>query len=191
MKYHIPAVIFAGGKSSRMGEDKALLPFDGYRTLTHYQYERLQKLFSSVFISTKEKKFDFEATLIYDTYHVNSPLGALVTLFETLHVAEVFVLSVDAPFVNDSVINTIMENRKEEYDAIIAKTHHGIQPLCGIYRRAILPLAKTALHENQHKLTQLLHHANTLYLPFEEETLFANLNHPHEYAKALETLKKR
>jgi len=37
------AIIFAGGKSSRMGRDKALLPFGGYDTLTEYQYRRLSQ----------------------------------------------------------------------------------------------------------------------------------------------------
>lgn len=44
MLLDIPCVIFAGGKSSRMGEDKALLPFGNFKTLTQYQLTRLQKV---------------------------------------------------------------------------------------------------------------------------------------------------
>jgi len=62
------AIIFAGGKSSRMGRDKALLPFGEYSTLCEYQYQRLAKIFETVHISTKEAKFDFDAPLIYDLY---------------------------------------------------------------------------------------------------------------------------
>jgi len=43
--FDIPCVILCGGKSSRMGEDKALLPFGEYSTLVQYQYERLQSVF--------------------------------------------------------------------------------------------------------------------------------------------------
>ena len=51
---NIPCVILAGGKSSRMGEDKSLLPFPPYKTLTHYQYQRLNKIFKNVYISSKD-----------------------------------------------------------------------------------------------------------------------------------------
>jgi len=57
----IPCVIFAGGKSSRMGEDKSLLPFSSFKTLTEFQLSRLSKIFKNVYISTKEKnKFEFK-----------------------------------------------------------------------------------------------------------------------------------
>ena len=49
----IPLIIFAGGKSSRMGEDKALLPFGGYPTLTQFQYIKLRKNFQNIYISAK------------------------------------------------------------------------------------------------------------------------------------------
>jgi len=78
MIQHIPAIIFAGGKSSRMGRDKALLPFGGYQSLAQYQYNKLKTIFKDVYISTKKNKFDFEANLIYDTYQINSPLGEFI-----------------------------------------------------------------------------------------------------------------
>ncbi|HGZ69822.1 MAG TPA: molybdenum cofactor guanylyltransferase, partial [Nitratifractor sp.] len=77
------AVILAGGKSSRMGSDKALLPFGGYPTLAEYQYRRLSILFENVYISTKEDKFDFEAPLILDKEKSSSPLLAAASIFET------------------------------------------------------------------------------------------------------------
>ncbi|MDP1784432.1 MAG: NTP transferase domain-containing protein, partial [Sulfuricurvum sp.] len=43
MLFDLPCILFAGGKSSRMGSDKSLLPFGGYPTLAQYQYERLSK----------------------------------------------------------------------------------------------------------------------------------------------------
>jgi len=58
------AIIFAGGKSSRMGRDKALLPFGGYDTLTEYQYRRLSKIFNRVYISTKNDKFNFNGQFL-------------------------------------------------------------------------------------------------------------------------------
>jgi len=184
MKYQMPAVVFAGGKSSRMGEDKALLPFGGFSTLAQYQYERLKRYFEKVYLSAKEDKFDFEAALIRDNYGVSSPLAGIVSVFETLDAEEVFILSVDAPFINKGVIDTLMEEKRERYDAVIAKTSNGMQPLCGIYRRSLLPLAKAALQEERHRLTHLLKEGKCRSVVFEDESPFANLNHPHEYEAA-------
>ena len=187
MKYNIPAVLFAGGKSSRMGKDKALLPFGKYNSLSEFQYKRLQKLFKEVYLSTKISKFDFDATLIRDLYEESSPLVGIVSIFESLPVEEVFILSVDAPFVTMQIITALMGHPKV-HDAIIAKSPKGIEPLCGIYRRSILSVAKKHLEEKNHKLTSLLQKADTCFIDFEESSPFMNLNHPHEYKSALKLI---
>jgi len=186
MKHNIPAVIFAGGKSSRMGEDKALLPFGGYPTLSQYQYVRLAKLFHHVYLSAKENKFNFEAALLEDIYPEDSPLVALVSIFETLKVEKVFVLSVDAPFVSKEIIAKLI-SIQEHTDVVVAKSSSGLQPLCAVYHRSILTRAKQHLEANNHRLTSLLTHANTHTIYFENDDLFSNLNHPHEYNEALKS----
>ena len=188
MKPYDTAVIFAGGKSSRMGRDKSLLPFGEHKTLTAFQYEKLQTLFKTVYISTKEEKFDFDAKLIKDCYKESSPLVGLLSIFETLDIEEVFVLSVDAPFVDTEAINLIMEIDSEGYDAVIAKSPNGIEPLCGRYKKSILPLLQKHYSEKNHRLQNLLNAAKTYTLSFKDDTLFSNLNHPEEYEKALKRL---
>ena len=190
MKYDIPAVLFAGGKSTRMGKDKALLPFAGYHSLSEYQYERLSKNFSHVYISAKENKFDFPVQLISDTYDESSPLVGIASVFETLEAEAVFILSVDAPFVNRSVIDALFKAQGES-DAIIAKSESGRQPLCGIYKRTVLPCAQAQIEANDHKIGNLLKKVRTQFIEFEDDSLFINLNHPHEYEKALNALKDR
>jgi len=184
MRYKIPAIVFAGGKSSRMGKDKALLPFGGAKSISEFQYRRLGTLFEKVYLSVKKEKFDFPAPLILDLYEESSPLVGLVSAFETLDTEEVFILSVDAPFVDEKVIEKLLLPHTG-YDAVIAKTPGGTQPLCGIYRRSILPLAKEYLTKNLHRLNHLLQHAQTHYVSFDDDAPFLNLNHPHEYEKAL------
>lgn len=51
----LPLVIIAGGKSSRMGSDKALLPFGGCATLTQFQLQRLKPFFQSLHVSAKSR----------------------------------------------------------------------------------------------------------------------------------------
>ena len=181
--YKLPAVIFAGGKSSRMGKDKALLPFAQYHSLSEFQYQKLNKLFDRVYLSAKEDKFNFECPILKDQYKESSPLVGIVSLFEILKDEAVFILSVDAPLVDKEIIATLIKsyNDTPTFAAIIAKSPKGIEPLCGIYTRAILPLAKAYLHNNNHKLTKLLEESNSKFVPFQSIKPFTNLNTPEEY----------
>jgi len=178
-------VIMAGGKSSRMQTDKALLPFKGYNSLAQYQYERLKPFFSKIYLSAKENKFDFEVEMICDISEESSPLVALVSIFETLKdLDEVAILSVDAPFVDGVVFERLWENLKEDSDAIVSSSPNGLEPLCAIYRRTILATAKEMLAENRHRLQTLLERVQTQKLLFLEEKLFMNLNYPFEFESA-------
>jgi len=189
MQYNIPAVLFAGGQSSRMGKDKTLLPFSGYRSLSEFQYVRLGKLFKTVYISAKNDKFDFQANIIKDLYEVASPLVGIISVFESLEADEVFILSADAPFVDKKVIDVLMHNRKE-YDAVIARTESGKQPLCGIYKRSVLPVAQENFKAEDHRIGNLLNRVDTKFVFFEDDAVFSNLNHPHEYEEAVKRITK-
>jgi len=179
------AVVFAGGKSSRMGKDKALLPFSDHTSLAEYQYRRLSKLFDKVYISAKSDKFDFDVNIIVDCYEDSSPLVALISIFETLDVNEIFVLSVDAPFVGEEIIKKLYAEAKEDSVAIVAESNHGLEPLCGIYRRTILKKAKEALSLNRHRLVSLLNEVGGQKIKIDDTESFMNLNHPFEYEEAM------
>ena len=185
--FHINCVIFAGGKSSRMGQDKSLLPFGGFESLTKYQYQRLPKLFENVYISAKNNKFDFDAEIIEDspTDNLYAPTAGFEAMFKKLEDERVFVLSVDTPFVGEEEIRALLKNDNESVDAVIAETASGSHPMCGIYHRSLLRAFETMLKEDNHRLGQLLKGSKTNYVMFKNEEAFANLNHPHEYEEAL------
>jgi molybdopterin-guanine dinucleotide biosynthesis protein A len=187
---NITAIIIAGGKSSRMGRDKALLPFGGYSSLAQFQYQRLQKIFERVYLSAKCDKFDFDAKVIEDRYETSSPLVALLSIFETLEVDEVFVLSVDTPFVDKKVIHMLSHQCEKDVDVVVAKHSDRVQPLCAIYRRSILPLLYQHYHANNHKLHHLLEEASTTYVTFDNPKTFTNLNYFEEYQEALERISR-
>ena len=178
------AVIVAGGKSSRMQKDKALLPFGDFSSLAQFQYERLNSLFLKVYISSKEDKFDFKANIIEDVNKASSPLVALVSIFETLDFDEVFILSVDAPFVERTIIEKLYEVREKHFDVIVAESTNGLEPLCAIYRRSFLSKAIIALENNEHRLQSLFKVLEVKKVFIEEENFFMNLNYPKEYEEA-------
>jgi molybdopterin-guanine dinucleotide biosynthesis protein A len=184
-------VIFAGGKSSRMGEDKSLLPFGGYKTLAQYQYERMKKIFSHVTVSAKSaEKFDFTCKVIEDPKESSAfaPTAGFVAMFDALHVKKIFVLSVDTPFVDEKVIRQLIEADSDDLDAVIAKTQSGSHPMCGIYHQSLHVRFRHMLKDDDHRLGKLLGSVKTAYLFFDDEAPFANLNHPSEYQDALKRL---
>jgi molybdopterin-guanine dinucleotide biosynthesis protein A len=183
--YDIPIVIFAGGKSSRMGQDKALMPFGEYNTLAQFQYNRLSKIFKNIFISSKSNKFDFGANIIYDNQEdISSPLVGLISTLQTIK-QDTFILSVDAPFVDATVFEQIIQNHNKSFDATIAKSPQGLEPLCGIYSPSIIKNAKQNLQQNNHSLTKLLKTSNTNYIDFDDKKLFTNLNYMQDYTNAI------
>lgn len=187
MPFDLPCILFAGGKSSRMGQDKSLLPFGDYPSLAQYQYERLQQLFTDVYISSKSRdKFNFNPHVIEDPLNCDfAPTAGFVAAFEHLSDDRIFVLSVDTPFVDATTIQTLLNADALDYDAVICKTPSGIHPMVGIYHRSLLGKLQRMLHEGEHRLGKLLSSSKTHYVPFENEEHFANLNHPNEYEEAV------
>ena len=189
MKSDIPLVIFAGGKSSRMGEDKSLLPFSSSPTLTEYQLERFKPYFKKIYISCKSKdKFDFEADFIEDfTKEKSSPFIGLISVFEKLEEEFIFVLSVDTPFFRYEDFLKLYENINGA-DAVVARTKRSYQPLCAIYKRSILPLLKELDKEKLYKFIFLYDKIKVKYVDFEAEDSFDNLNFKKDYQAALKKI---
>jgi len=179
----LPLVIMAGGKSSRMGSDKALLPLGDFPTLTEYQLSRFPNHFSSLHVSCKTRaKFHFEASFIEDNplYHEGSPLVALATLLEHFG-TPVCVLSVDTPFVTSEIFEALYAKMDDTTEAIIARSPFGSHQLCAIYAPSLLSKIKTMLSNNEHKVGLLLQKAHTVFVDFPSDAPFLNLNHPSDY----------
>ena len=182
---NLPCVIVAGGRSSRMGSDKALLPFGSFPTLTQFQLNKHKNNFSSLHVSCKTKnKFDFKADFIEDTKEFNdySPLIALYSILKEFD-TPVCILSVDTPFVTLSVYEKLF-TCKEDFDVVIAKSPFGSHQLCAIYSPIILPILKKQIKENNHKIRNMLELVKTKYVDFENDEVFTNLNKLEDYNKA-------
>lgn len=179
------AVILCGGKSSRMGEDKALLPFDSYTTLAQYQYERLQPFFKKVYLSSKTNKFDFidDEHIIFDQGDIFSPMIALQTILQHCQEKKLFILTVDTPFVSIASIQKLFIASKNAKISV-AKTQR-LHNLCGFYHKEILYYIEELLEKDIHKIRLLLDKFETNVISFPNENEFLNLNKKEDYLKAL------
>ena len=188
----IPCVILCGGRSSRMGEDKSLLPFSNSNSLTQYQYDKLKNNFEDVYISSKVDKFDFltnkEKYLILDKGEIFSPIVALQTILQTIKTSKVFIITVDTPLVSIDSINKLISN-SNEYDICVAQTLR-THNLCGVFSTSLLKFINKMLSEDIHKVNYLLKNNNTNYIEFLNDDEFINLNNKDEYKKALDIISK-
>jgi molybdopterin-guanine dinucleotide biosynthesis protein A len=187
--FEITCVILSGGKSSRMGEDKSLLPFSSSQTLIQYQYDRLKPYFKNIYISSKTDKFNFleKDSLILDkNKDIFSPILALDTIFEKFKDQKIFIITVDTPFVSvDSIYKLIKESK--DYDICVAqteKTHN----LCGVFSSNISSTIKTMIQNDIHKIGYLLNNSIHKILNFPNDGEFININNKDDYKIALENI---
>ncbi len=178
----IPCVILSGGKSSRMGEDKSLLPFGDYETLIQFQYEKLSKIFSKVYISSKEDKFDFEANLIIDTNTTFSPMVALQQILNQFD-GDVFIITVDIPLVKTQTIS-LLTNLADGHEITVAQDEKKTHNLCGVFNSSLIPQIDDYIKDDTHRIETLLNSSQTQYIGFQDEQQFINLNTKEEYSQA-------
>ena len=185
--FEITCVILSGGKSSRMGEDKSLLPFSSSKTLIQYQYDRLKPYFKNIYISSKVDKFDFlekELLILDENKDIFSPILALDTIFDKFKNQKIFIITVDTPLVTIDSISKLIEE-SQNYDICIAqteKTHN----LCGVFSSNISLTIKNMIETDIHKINYLIKNNNYNIVNFSDNSEFININNQDEYQESLE-----
>lgn len=188
--FEIPCVILSGGKSSRMGEDKSLLPFSTSKTLIEYQYNRLKPYFKDVYISSKIDKFDFlknEFLILDENKDIFSPILALNTIFNKLPNQKVFIITVDTPFVSIETISNLI-NQSLDVDICIGETEEKTHNLCGVFSSSINISIKSMIEKDIHKIFYLIKNNNHKIIQFYNNDEFININNKNEYIKASEII---
>lgn len=183
----IPCIILSGGRSSRMGEDKSLLPFKDEKTLIQYQYKRFSSIFQNVYISSKTDKFDFPCKIIYDKSEIYSPMIALKSTLNYFEIQKVFIVSVDTPFIKYETIIKLLEKSKEEkFDVTICADEIKIHNLIGVFRTNVIKNIDELLENDNHKINFLLtQKVTTQTILFDDVEQFTNINTKEEYLKII------
>jgi len=181
---NIPCIILSGGASRRMGEDKSLLPFQGFDTLIEYQHSKLSKIFSSVLISSKNNKFNFNAKLLIDeTQEVFSPMIALKSILTNVKEEKVFITTVDVPLIETSTFTKLVEESIGQ-DITLAMDSKNTHNLCGVFSKSLLPVIQKLLDEDMHKINAMIQSATkSKKILFSNEVQFTNINTKEEYIK--------
>jgi molybdopterin-guanine dinucleotide biosynthesis protein A len=190
----------AGGKSSRMGVDKALLDFGG-KPLIQHVLTRLDSLAPETIITTNHPEdYRFlELPLIPDVIPDRGALGGLYTALSAASHPLVAVIACDMPFANPEILHACRDQLLADttFDAVIPSTAQGLEPLHAVYRKTCLPAIKTAIDADKWRLISWHGDVNVRILTPEEVAkldpdglAFENANTPEEFETALQQIDK-
>jgi molybdopterin-guanine dinucleotide biosynthesis protein B len=177
------AVLLAGGYSSRMGADKAELPFGGRRMIEH-QVLRLQMLgIRDIMLAGYKGKAE-GGRAVSDIVSHRGPLSGIHAGLSSAECTSCLVLSVDAPLVPFSVLFSLMDRH---HSGITVIEHDGqIEPLIGIYDRTLAPLCAELLAGSHSSVRQLFNRTDFQVLPCAADPmLLSNCNTLEEYGEML------
>jgi molybdopterin-guanine dinucleotide biosynthesis protein A len=190
----ITGIILAGGKSKRMGKEKALLPI-GNKSIIQVLVEKLKELFPKVILSTNSPEhFVFlKIPMVEDFYKNMGPLSGIhAGLIET-ETEKNFIISCDLPLMNKEMIEYIC-NYKSDKKIVVCKVGDYIEPTFGIYSKSIVDDIEVILNLNlqqglspkdisiQNVIQKLdAEIVDPSSLPFYNEDLFYNMNSFEDY----------
>jgi molybdopterin-guanine dinucleotide biosynthesis protein A len=158
-------VILAGGKSSRMGSNKALLQIEG-KTFIEHIAETLRLVVSRVIIiADRQEEFAFLALPMYpDIYKECGPLAGLHSSFIHTDTPAVLAVTCDMPLLEASLLSSLLDV-PPSYDAALFSSNEFIQPFPGFYRRSCLPRLEDNLQGKKYSVIGLIRALNVITFP--------------------------
>ncbi len=190
MNNNITGIILAGGKSSRMGQNKALLKLNNKRVI-EYIYDLLKLFTNKIIISANSNDYDFlDAQIVYDEYKNIGPVSGLYSALKKSDTDINIIVSCDSVFLNKGLIDYMLIN-SNDYDIVIAKHEKTIEPMIGIYKKKVLNIFEKEIINKNYKPPSIIH--KTKYkeleinssLDFYNEYLFYNINNKTQFNKAV------
>jgi molybdopterin-guanine dinucleotide biosynthesis protein A len=190
-KINATGIILAGGKNTRMGENKAFLEIDGER-LIDKTMNLYRQIFADIIIVTNDPLSYVEftdAAIATDIYKGKGPLGGIYTGLFYSKSDYAFVCPCDMPFLNKGFVEYLLA-QTGKYDVIVPALAEGYQPLHAVYSRNCLPSIKRLLLLDKLKITGFYRDMRVLAIseeqirPFNKDgRLFQNLNTPEDLEK--------
>jgi len=185
----VTGVILAGGTSSRMGRNKALLEINGSSIITR-TYRTLAELFHEVVIVTNTPQ-DYEFIPCRKVPDIYPGIGSVAGLHSALAhstTERTFVTACDMPFVDPFIIRHLCDMQLDEYDAVIPFSKGGQEPLHAVYTSKCKDIFEIAINNGERKILDILARMNTRLITWDEMKLivgstagFLNVNTPEEY----------
>jgi molybdopterin-guanine dinucleotide biosynthesis protein A len=192
------AVILVGGKSSRMGRPKALLPFDGEPLVAHVVRKLKEMFVEAVVVAAPEQELPaLSATIVRDEVAYQGPVSGIYHGLKASSKELCFVTSCDAPFLNLRLIAHLLA-QASDHDVVVPYWQERFQPLHAVYRTRVAPLLKEQLSRGERRPIFLFDKVSTLKVSEEEIRRFdpqglslLNMNSPEDYQAVLQLWREK
>ncbi len=184
----VAGVILAGGCSSRMGSDKALLPYQGGRFIEAI-HRRMEDLFEEVIVVTADPgRYDFlPCRRVTDIFPGMGALGGIHAALRQCGAERIFVVACDMPHLVPGLIRYLC-SLEEEADVVVPEGEGGLEPLHAVYRKSVLPIVEEALGDGRCRVVSFFDRVRVRRVSREEVeridpglSAFRNINTPEEY----------
>ncbi len=189
-------IVLAGGKSTRMGENKAFLEWNG-KSFIELQIEKLRALnVAEILISGPASALssvcehvcsDTQVRIIPDIIENRGPLGGLYSCFCNTKCRSAIVISADTPLLSVETLRRIcLHHAQHDKDATVLTAASYIEPLIAAYQTDVYPTIKTLIDKDSLSMRSLLDSVRTQYLPFDgDPSELYNCNTKEDYQKLL------
>ncbi|HLJ48882.1 MAG TPA: molybdenum cofactor guanylyltransferase [Bryobacteraceae bacterium] len=173
--------VLVGGKSSRMGRDKALLPFGGKVLAQHIATLVQAAAGSSTLIGDPERYAVLGYPVRADLYPRCGPIGGIATALRITTADWNLVVACDMPALTAAVLNIMLQKLDQtDADCIVPTGISGPEPVCAVYHRRSLPHLEQAMRDGRLKMREVILDLKPELVPVPDPTVFANLNTPDD-----------
>ncbi|WML41706.1 molybdenum cofactor guanylyltransferase [Neobacillus sp. OS1-2] len=187
------AIILAGGKSSRMGTNKALLKINEKTNIERIA-DALKLLFDDIILVTNDsEQYEFLGLrMVADHFPGMGPLAGVHAGLLASDYDVNFIVACDMPFVSTELAEALVHNCGH-YDAVIPVINGKQHPLFAVFQKKTVEEVAASIEAGRLRMKHLLDQLNVLYVTETElqtyshldiERVFFNMNHPNEYEEA-------
>lgn len=189
--YAAAGIILAGGKSTRMGINKALLPL-GKGSLLETIVAVMSPLFAEIIIvsNSPESYREFNVRLVKDIIPDRGPLSGIHAGLLASSYRYNFIVPCDTPFLNPDLIGYFLD-RAPGYDVVVPRLGEYLQPLHAVYSRDCLTAIEDCFRQGIYKVVAFYPRTKVRYIDVAElegfsglDRIFFNVNTPADLIKA-------
>lgn len=175
--------MLTGGRSSRMGCDKALLPFRGGTLIEAVAAIVARSAGSATLVGRPETFGALGFAVIPDVYPGEGPLGGILTALRHSGADWNLITACDMPALNCGVLENLLETAERlDADALLPLGPAGLwEPLCAVYHRRTMEALEARFAAGVRKVSAALEAVRAVPCPVVEVSCFQNINTPEEW----------
>lgn len=186
----VTGLILAGGKSSRMGQDKSLLPYAGEPMIQRVVDELRPVVDEILIVSNQQKKYGIPDTReIADIFTDMGPLAGIHAGLSAAANDYIFVTACDMPYFDGRLARFLID-QAAGYDVVVPQINNYPEPLFAVYAKKCLPYIQDCLERNVRKILAFYPMVKVNFVGEElirqvsdPEKAFFNVNTPADYAQ--------